>query len=242
MMNRFKHCRLGIAVVFACAVAACGPDEPARPDAEPAPAPEASAPAAPSAEGEIAHGLVPLPWTLETAPALTESSVVVFETTAGTFAVEVYPEAAPNAVERFLALVESGFYDDTPISRVVTDFVAQFGINWREQHNSWQTRYFDDDPSLFRLERGTITFAKSGTNRNSTQVFINYRDNSHLAAPQDNFTTFGEIIEGMEVVDSFVQVGDPSYGLDQGRLWNDGDRFLASLEVKPTMIERAYIR
>jgi hypothetical protein len=45
----------------------------------------------------------------------------------------------------------------------------------------------------------------------------------------------------MDVVDSFVQVGDPSGGLDQGRLWNDGEAYLASLPVKPTMITAATI-
>ena len=40
----------------------------------------------------------------------------------------------------------------------------------------------------------------------------------------------------MDVVDSFVQVGDPNGGLDQGRLWNDGQNYLDSLTLKPTMI------
>ncbi len=46
----------------------------------------------------------------------------------------------------------------------------------------------------------------------------------------------------MDVVDAFVQVGDPSGGLDQARLWNDGAAYLDSLEVRPTMIERAVVR
>ena len=45
----------------------------------------------------------------------------------------------------------------------------------------------------------------------------------------------------MDVVDRFVQVGDPSGGLDQGRLWADGGAYLESLPVKPTMIERAVV-
>lgn len=231
--------------IAACAVAACSPEPAQQPDdaaqTPPASAPEPAGQASASAPAGIDHGLVPVPGREAIAPVLTESSIVVFETTAGDVVFEVYPEAAPNAVERFLTLVESGFYDETPVSRVVEGFVAQFGINWREPHRDWQTRNFDDDPSLFKLERGTLAFAKSGPNRNSTQVFINYGDNSHLVT-NGNFTTFGEVVEGMEIVDSFRQVGDPSYGLDQGRLWNDGGNYLASLDEQPTMIERAYVR
>jgi homoserine O-acetyltransferase len=152
---------------------------------------------------------------------------------------------APNAAQRFVELARSGFFDDTPISRVVPGFVAQFGINWRDPHKAWQDREFIDDPSLFALERGTLAFAKSGRpNTASTQVFINYRENNRLADPAPNlsFWVFGKVVQGMDVVDKFVQVGDPSGGLDQGRLWADGGAYLESLPVKPTMIESATVQ
>jgi cyclophilin family peptidyl-prolyl cis-trans isomerase len=174
-------------------------------------------------------------------PPLTDATTVRLETTAGDVVIEVYPRAAPNAAKRFVDLVTAGFYDDTPISRVVPGFVAQFGVNWREPHIAWKDRNFNDDPTLFALERGTLAFAKAGPNTNSTQVFINYRENNRLAEPQFNFTVFGKVVEGMDVVDRFVQVGDPSGGLDQGRLWADGGNYLESLPVKPTMIEKATV-
>lgn len=185
--------------------------------------------------------LVPLPGKEDQAPALTRASTVRLETTAGDVTIEVYPEAAPNAAARFVELVESGFYDDTPVSRVVPGFVAQFGVNWREPHRAWRDRNFDDDPTLFALERGTLAFAKAGPNTNSTQVFINYAENNRLADPQYNFTVFGRVVDGMDVVDRFVQVGDPNGGLNQPRLWSDGAAYLESLEMKPTMIERAVV-
>lgn len=188
-----------------------------------------------------AAALVPLPGMEQMAPELTSKQTVRMETSQGEVLIEVYPEAAPNAAARFVELVSSGFYDATPISRVVPGFVAQFGVNWREPHKAWKDRNFDDDPTLFALERGTLAFAKAGPNTNSTQVFINYADNSHLAAPQYNFTVFGKVIDGMEVVDGFLEVGAPGGGLDQGRLWTDGDNYLQSLETQPTMIERAVV-
>lgn len=185
--------------------------------------------------------LVPLPGKASTAPALTLVTTVRLDTTAGDVVIEVYPQAAPNAAKRFVELVRSGFYDDTPISRVVPGFVAQFGINWRAPHRAYENRAFNDDPSLFALERGTLAFAKGGPNTNSTQVFINYRENNRLTEPALNFSAFGKVVEGMDVVDEFVQIGDPSGGLDQGRLWADGGTYLESLPVKPTMIESATV-
>ncbi len=185
--------------------------------------------------------LAPLPDKVSAAPALTDVTTVRLATTAGDVIIEVYPQAAPNAAKRFVELVTSGFYDETPVSRVVPGFVAQFGINGRDPHKAWDDRPFNDDPSLFALERGTLAFAKAGPNTNATQVFINYGENNRLTAPQFNFSAFGKVVSGMDVVDRFVQVGDPSGGLDQGRLWADGGAYLASLPVKPTMIEKATV-
>ncbi len=185
--------------------------------------------------------LNPLPGMETQVPVLTEKTTIKLETTAGVVMVEVYPQAAPNAVERFVELVKSGFYNDTPVSRVVPGFVAQFGVNWREPHKQWENKTFDDDPSLFALERGTLAFAKAGIDNNSTQVFINYAENNRLAVRMYNFTTFGKVVSGMELVDMFVEVGEPGMGLDQERLWLDGGAYLDSLELKPTMILRASI-
>lgn len=186
------------------------------------------------------HELVPLPGMEESVPEITEVTYVVLETTAGEIRIGVYPEAAPNAAARFIELVESGYYDNTPISRIVPGFVAQFGVNWREPHVSWRNRTFDDDPSLFALDPGTLAFAKTQMpNSATTQVFINYGQNNRLAS--DNFTTFGKIVSGMEVIDQFVRVGDPNMGLDQSRLWSNGDAYLESLQTKPTMIESARV-
>ena len=187
--------------------------------------------------GPIVHDLVPLSGKENSVPEITQVTHVVFETTEGDIRIAVYPEAAPNAAQRFVELVEAGYYDDTPVFRIVPDFVAQFGINWREPLSDWRERNFNDDPPLFALERGTLAFAKAGPNTNSTQVFINYVENNRLADPQYNFTAFGAVIEGMDVADRFAQVGE----MNQGRLWANGDAYIDSLGQKPTMIERARV-
>ena len=188
-----------------------------------------------------AQSLNPLPGYETRVPQLTEKTTVRMDTTAGSVVIEVYPQAAPNAAQRFIELVESGFYDNTPVSRVVPGFVAQFGINWREPHKQWEEKTFKDDPTLFALERGTLAFAKGGIDTNSTQVFINYAENNRLAVRSYNFTTFGKVVSGMEAVDAFLDVGEPGLGLDQDRLWDDGEAYLESLDVKPTMILQATV-
>lgn len=149
---------------------------------------------------------------------------------------EVYPQAAPHAAERFLTLVKEGFYDNTAVGRVVRQpepFVAQFGINPNKAH--WKEKNFDDDPSLYQLLPGTVCFAKAGLNHNSTQIFINYKDNNFLATPDYNFAVFGKVVEGMANVEKFASVGHPSGGLDQEAQWKD-PKFIESLPEKPTMI------
>jgi peptidyl-prolyl cis-trans isomerase A (cyclophilin A) len=243
---------LALAAALGLLLAACQQDTPAATDttatittreiAPPVTATPAAPPEAPpAAPVQAAIELAPLPGMEGKVPVLTQKTTINMLTTAGNLVIEVYPEAAPNAVARFVELVRTGFYDDTPISRVVPGFVAQFGINWREGHKDWENNHFDDDPTLFALERGTLAFAKAGIDTNSTQVFINYAENNRLADPQYNFTVFGKIVSGMEVVDTFADVGEPGMGLDQGRLWTDGGAYLESLAEKPTMIVSATV-
>ena len=115
------------------------PQRPATPSPEDTPQPMSSS------------ELVPLEG--KEAPQLTEEHRVRFITTAGDFVVRVYPQAAPNAAQRFLELVDTGFYNNTAISRVVPGFVAQFGVN--PNLADWKEKTFDDDPALFQHLPGT---------------------------------------------------------------------------------------
>jgi homoserine O-acetyltransferase len=216
----------GILLGALSALASCGGDSPGTAFAQA------------SSSGAAVARLTPLPG--KSAPRLTKKSTVRMQTTGGEVVIEVYPEAAPNSAARFIELVRAGYFDDTPVSRVVPGFVAQFGVNWRPPHNAWKERTFNEDPTLFALETGTLAFAKTSVpNSASTQVFINYADNSRLAS--QNFTVFGKVVSGMDVVTYFTQVGSAGGGLDQERLWRDGGAYLESLPVKPTMIVRATV-
>jgi peptidyl-prolyl cis-trans isomerase A (cyclophilin A) len=194
----------------------------------------------PKSAPEAVKGSVPLePFPGVTAPAIKKVVHSKFTTDAGEMLIDIYPEAGPNAAKRFQELIESGFYNNTPIFRVVPNFVAQFGINSDPKTIHFKNEPFKDDPSLFKLSKGTLAFAKSGPDTNATQIFIDYNDNSNLR--QQGFTAFAAVVKGYDVATKFKAVGDPSMGLSQDSLWGDTQGYLKSLPEKPNMILKAEI-
>lgn len=152
-----------------------------------------------------------------------------FNTTKGSFVVEVRREWAPNGADRFYNLAKNGFYDNTAFFRVVKGFVAQFGINGDpEVSKVWRNATIPDDPVKISNKRGTISFATAGPNTRTTQLFINYADNSRLDLM--GFSPFGKVIEGMDVVDSlYSDYGEgPPYGNgpSQTKIYMEGNKYL----------------
>jgi len=123
-----------------------------------------------------------------------------FTTTKGDFTVEVHREWSPNGADRFYNLVKNGFYDGVVFYRVIPNFMVQFGISGTPKiEAAWAHANLRDDPLKQGNKRGRITYAMAGPNTRTTQVFINFRDNSNLDS--QGFTSFGEVTEGMDVVD-----------------------------------------
>jgi peptidyl-prolyl cis-trans isomerase A (cyclophilin A) len=131
-----------------------------------------------------------------------------FVTSAGEFLVEVHRAWAPRGADRFFNLVEAGYYDGVPFHRVVEGFVVDFGIHPDPWVNAaWRQATLRDDPAGQSNLRGRVTFSKSGPDRRTVQIFVNLRDSPELDA--DGFVPFGEVVEGMEVVDAlYADYGD----------------------------------
>lgn len=214
------------------------PQPPATP--QPASTPKPLPKVAPPKPGKLLGKLEPLPGAK--APKLTKAHKVRFKTSQGELLIEVYPEAAPNAAKRFVELVALGFFDNTPVFRVVPGFVCQFGVNSKPGFKEHKDNNFKDDPSHFKLSQGTLAFAKAGPDTNSTQLFINYGDNSQLASDANgHFSAFAKVVKGYEVSEKFKALGDPSMGLDQQALWYDTAGYLKSLPEQPDMIVKAEV-
>lgn len=158
-----------------------------------------------------------------------EDFQVQLETTKGPVIVEVRRAWAPRGADRFLELIEAGYYADVAFFRVLPGFVAQFGISGNpEAGASWRDRTIDDDVPKASNTRGRISFAMAGPNTRTTQLFINYTDNSRLDGM--GFSPFAEVVEGMEFVDELYGgygEGPPhGKGPDQGRIHSEGNDYL----------------
>jgi cyclophilin family peptidyl-prolyl cis-trans isomerase len=148
---------------------------------------------------------------------------VEFKTSAGDFTVDVTRAWSPKGADRFRELVEAGFYDDSRIFRVLPGFVAQFGIHGDPAvQRMWGNQVFDDDPVLESNLRGTMSFASAGPNTRTTQIFINYGDNSRL--DDMGFSPFGIVSAGIESADAF----NSDYGEtpDQVEITSGGNDYL----------------
>ena len=151
------------------------------------------------------------------------------ETSKGAFVIEVHREWAPLGADRFYNLVTSGYYDGTRVFRVIPGFMAQFGIHGDPQVAAvWRDARIADDPVRQRNTRGMISFATAGPGTRTTQLFINYGDNSGLDGM--GFSPFGRVVEGIDVVDRFYAgygEGAPrGRGPDQGRIQAEGNAYL----------------
>eukprot|EP00808_Paulinella_micropora_P021734 g54598.t1 len=146
------------------------------------------------------------------------------------FKVEVHPEWAPLGAARFKTLVEADFFRNVRFFRVISGFMAQFGISGKPSIAAkWRERTLVDDPVIQSNKRGFISFATSGKDSRTTQMFINFGDNSNL----DNmgFAPFAKVLgDGMEVVDQIYAgygEGAPSgKGPEQGRIQSEGNSYL----------------
>ncbi|MCK5861456.1 MAG: peptidylprolyl isomerase [Candidatus Hydrogenedentes bacterium] len=156
----------------------------------------------------------------ETAP---DTFKVKFECTNGEFIVECTKEWAPIGVERFYALVREGYFDNTGFFRVVPGFVVQFGLAADPKVTAkWKSKVIKDDPVTQTNAPGTLTFATSGPNSRTTQLFINLGNNARLDGM--GFAAFGKIVEGMPI----VQKISSKYGErpQQNLITNEGDSYL----------------
>jgi peptidyl-prolyl cis-trans isomerase A (cyclophilin A) len=161
---------------------------------------------------------------------------VRFETSAGPFVLTVTRAWAPLGADRFYNLVRHGYFDGARFFRVLPGFVAQFGINGNPAVSArWREATISDDPVTQHNLRGTITFATAGPNTRTTQLFINYADNTSLDSR--GFAPFGRVVEGMDVVDQLYS----GYGEspDQGLIQLRGTAYLASAFPKLDSITHA---
>lgn len=179
----------------------------------------------------------------ETGPAPAQYKVRL-NTTKGDVVILVHRDWAPLGADRFYQLTKAGFYDGDRFFRAIRGFVVQFGINGDPKVNKrWSAIPIRDDPPKMSNKPGTVTFATSGPDSRTTQVFINLADNSRL--DNQGFTPFGEVTQGMDNVENFYMdygEGPPNgNGPDQAAITDIGNAYLEEHFSKLDYIKTARV-
>ena len=168
-----------------------------------------------------------------------------FATTAGDFTIEVTREWSPLGADRFYNMIEVGFFEDVAIFRAIEGFMAQFGIHGDPAiSKNWKNAKLQDDPTGKASNvPGTISFATSGKNSRTTQMFINFGNNARLDGM--GFTPFGKVVEGMDNVNKIYKgygEGAPrGRGPGQGRVQSEGNTYMKKDFPKLTYIKSVTI-
>ena len=145
--------------------------------------------------------------------------VATFETSLGTFKVELFADKMPITAGNFVKLAKEGFYDGLHFHRVIQNFMCQFGCPHSKDPNSpragtGQSPYGsipDEHPDDAQIsnEVGTLSMANAGPNSGSSQFFINTKHNSYLdffTPGQSKHPVFGKVTDGMDVVHQIESV------------------------------------
>lgn len=171
----------------------------------------------------------------EQAPATFKAE---FDTSRGKFVIEVHRDWAPNGADRFYNLVKNGYFSEARFFRVVPNFMVQFGIHADPAvAAAWRPARIPDDPVKQSNKRAYVTFATGGPNTRTTQIFINFKDNSGLDS--QGFSPFGQVTSGMDVVDKIYS----GYGEqpEQGHIQTEGNAYLNKQFPKLDYVKTATI-
>lgn len=133
---------------------------------------------------------------------------VLLRTTKGDVIVELYEDEAPNTVANFINLVEKKFYDGTKFHRVIEGFMAQGGDPEGTGRGGpgYTIACECTKPNARRHQRGSLSMAHKGRDTGGSQFFICFRPTPHL---DGQHTVFGQVVEGMDVVDKFERSDNP---------------------------------
>ena len=157
---------------------------------------------------------LPLGAAFNAAQAEESAPDVILHTNHGAIGIELFEAEAPKSVENFLTYVQDGHYDGTIFHRVIDGFMIQGG-GFDEEMRQKATRdpITNEADNGLRNRRGTLAMARTGDPHSATaQFFINVGDNGFLdhVSPQSGqtwgYAVFGQVVEGMEVVDTIRRV------------------------------------
>ena len=141
---------------------------------------------------------------------MAQNPIVTFEMeNGGRMVAELYPDKAPNTVNNFISLVQSGFYNGLIFHRVIPGFMIQGGCpqgtgTGGPGYSIWGEFTGNRFPNDLKHDRGVLSMARTmAPNSAGSQFFIMVEAAPHL---DGQYAAFGKVIEGMEVADAIVSV------------------------------------
>lgn len=144
---------------------------------------------------------------------------VLMETSMGTVKIELFKDKAPISVRNFLSYVKEGYYDGLIFHRVIKTFMVQGGgLDVDMQPKKTKFAIKNEAANGLSNKRGTLAMARTSVVDSATsQFFINVVDNSFLdyrgkSPDLFGYAVFGQVIEGIEVVDAIKEVKTGSKG------------------------------
>lgn len=137
---------------------------------------------------------------------------VKLTTSLGAVVIQLDPVKAPVSAANFETYVKQGFYDGTIFHRVIPGFMAQGGgFDTSFSQKTTNAPIKNEADNGLKNKRGSIAMARTNDPNSATaQFFINYKDNSFLdhTSPTPSgwgYAVFGEVVEGMDVVDAMAK-------------------------------------
>ena len=144
----------------------------------------------------------PIDWTILS--TVGDSSIAAIKTSQGLIRVKLYKNMAPGTVANFVDLINKKYYNGKIFHRVVPNFVIQTGCPRGDGYGSADYSIRSELPQIYYDGEGYIGMASAGNHTESTQWFITHSATPHL---DGNYTIFGKVVEGMDVVHK-IQQGD----------------------------------
>jgi cyclophilin family peptidyl-prolyl cis-trans isomerase len=156
-----------------------------------------------------------------TPPAMTidsnKSYTAAVDTNYGEFTIELFASESPVTVNNFVFLSRQGFYNGVKFHRIMRTFMIQTGDPTGTGSGGPGYRFADELPTKHQYAPGIVAMANAGANTNGSQFFICTGSAAGGLNSQPNYTQFGQVIEGMDVVQKIASVpvtasdnGEPS--------------------------------
>lgn len=174
----------------------------------------------------------PQQWSIPPAMQIDTSKTyfATVDTSLGTFKIELFASESPKTVNNFVFLSQQGFYNGVIFHRIIKTFMIQTGDPKGTGAGGPGYKFPDELPTRHSYDTGIVAMANAGPNTNGSQFFICTGSDSRNLNYQPNYTQFGQVVEGMDIVQKIAA--------EQVRLSDSGEN---SRPINPPVINKIEI-